>query len=153
MVSSISTLSPVGSNFGAFYQSCIYSQKCSWRWASLSPETCRIDSNRSIERSIKENCCILLVAYIVVLRTISQMSNTNFTCTWVNISTQNILYEDHIVLRVFSFFKVMLSITFFDSYPGLPEPGMENLSSTRGICFYVTVPRPSGASSFSLYWQ
>jgi len=25
------------------YQSCIYSQKCSWRWASLSPETCRAD--------------------------------------------------------------------------------------------------------------
>jgi len=38
-------------------------KKCSWRWASLSPETCRADSNRSIN----ENCCILLVAYIVVL--------------------------------------------------------------------------------------
>jgi len=46
---SISTLSPVGSNIGALYQSCIYSQKCSWRWASLSPEACRADPNRSIK--------------------------------------------------------------------------------------------------------
>ena len=53
----------------ALYQSCIYSQKCSWRWVKLSPETCRADSNRSIKRSIKENYCILLVAYIVVLMT------------------------------------------------------------------------------------
>ena len=42
-------------------------KKCSWRWASLSPEICRADSNRSIKRSINENCCIWLVAYIVVL--------------------------------------------------------------------------------------
>ena len=48
-------------------QSCIYRQKCSWRWASLSPETCRADSNRSIKRSINKNCCIVLVAHIVVL--------------------------------------------------------------------------------------
>ena len=66
LTSSISTLSLVGSNIGALYQSCIYSQKCSWRWASLSPATCRADSNRSIKRSINENYCILLVAYIVV---------------------------------------------------------------------------------------
>ena len=53
---------------GALYtKSCVYSQKCSWRWASLSPETCRAVSNRSIKRSIKENFCILLAAYIVVL--------------------------------------------------------------------------------------
>jgi len=59
-------LSPVCSNIGALYQSCtyIYSQKCSWTWASLSPETCRADSNRSKKRSINEYCCILLVAYI-----------------------------------------------------------------------------------------
>ena len=50
-------------------KSCLYSQKCSWRWASLSPETCRADSNRSIKISIKESCCISLVAYIVVLMT------------------------------------------------------------------------------------
>jgi len=56
---------PVGSNIGALYQNCIYSKKCSWRWASLSPETCSADWNRSIKRSINENCCILLVAYIV----------------------------------------------------------------------------------------
>jgi len=55
------------SNVGALWQSCTYSQKCSWRWASLSPETCRADSNKSIKRSINENCCIMLVAYIVVL--------------------------------------------------------------------------------------
>ena len=64
-LSAISTLSPVGSNIGALYQSCIYNQKCSWRRASLSPETCTADSNRSIKRSINENCCALLVAYIV----------------------------------------------------------------------------------------
>ena len=45
----------------------IYSQMCSWRWTSLSPETGRTDSNRWIKRSLNENCCILLVAYIVVL--------------------------------------------------------------------------------------
>ena len=49
------------------YISFIYSQKCSWRWPSLSPETCWADSNRSIKRSINENCCILLLSYIVVL--------------------------------------------------------------------------------------
>jgi len=39
---------PIGSNVGALYQSCIYSHKCSWRRANLSPETCRADSNISI---------------------------------------------------------------------------------------------------------
>jgi len=29
-------------------RSCIYSKTCYWRWASLSPETCREDSYRSI---------------------------------------------------------------------------------------------------------
>ena len=38
-----------------------------WRWASLSPETCRADLKRSIKRSINGICCILLVAYFVVL--------------------------------------------------------------------------------------
>jgi len=39
-------------------------KKCSWRWTSLSPETYKTDSNRSIN----ENCCILhLTSYIVVL--------------------------------------------------------------------------------------
>jgi len=42
-------------------------KRCSWRWASLSPETCTADANISIKRSINENCCILLVAYIAVL--------------------------------------------------------------------------------------
>ena len=51
----------------ALCQLCIYSQKCSLRWASLPPKTCRTYSNRSIGKSIKEICCILLVAYIVVL--------------------------------------------------------------------------------------
>jgi hypothetical protein len=54
-------------NISALYQTCIYSLKCSWWWAILSPETCRADSNRSIKRSINEKCCILLVAYIIVL--------------------------------------------------------------------------------------
>ena len=42
-------------------------KKCSWRWASLSPETCRAGSNISIKISINENRCMLLVDYIVVL--------------------------------------------------------------------------------------
>jgi len=50
-------------HYSALYQSCIYSQKCSWRWATLSPKTCRADSNRSIN----ENYCILMVAYILLL--------------------------------------------------------------------------------------
>jgi len=36
---------------------------CSWGWASLTPETCRA----GLKRSINGICCILLVAYIVVL--------------------------------------------------------------------------------------
>jgi hypothetical protein len=36
-LSSISTVSVVGSRVNAVYQSCIYSQKCSWGWANLSP--------------------------------------------------------------------------------------------------------------------
>ena len=36
-------------------------KKCSWGWASLSPETCRA----YLKRSINGICCILLVAYIV----------------------------------------------------------------------------------------
>jgi hypothetical protein len=39
-------------------------KKCSWKWVSLSPETCRPDSNRWIIRSINESCWILLIAYI-----------------------------------------------------------------------------------------
>jgi len=47
---SIWTLSPVGSNIGALYQSCIDSQKCSCKWESLPPEACRADPNRSIKK-------------------------------------------------------------------------------------------------------
>jgi hypothetical protein len=39
-------------------------KKCSLGWASLSPETCRAD----LKRSINGICCILLVAYSVVLK-------------------------------------------------------------------------------------
>ena len=42
-------------------------EKCSWGWASLSPETC----SAVLKRSINGICCILLVAYIVVLTVIS----------------------------------------------------------------------------------
>ena len=42
------------------------SKKCCWRWASLSPETCRADSNRPIKRSMNKIFCILWVACIVV---------------------------------------------------------------------------------------
>ena len=38
-------------------------KKCSWGWASLSPETCRAD----LKISIKGTCSILLVAYNVIL--------------------------------------------------------------------------------------
>ena len=38
-------------------------KKCSWGWASLSPETCRND----LERSVNVICCILLAAYVVRL--------------------------------------------------------------------------------------
>ena len=54
---------------------CICNKRCSWRWASLSPETCRADSNRSI----KENCGILLVPYIVVLM-MHGLTNVKFIC-------------------------------------------------------------------------
>ena len=58
---------PVGSNIGALYQPVYAVKKCSWRWAILSPVTCRVDLKRSIKISINENCCIFFVAYIVVL--------------------------------------------------------------------------------------
>ena len=62
------TLSPVGTNIGALYQNLyIHSETCSWRWASLSPETCRAVLIWSIKRSIKRICCILLVVHIAVL--------------------------------------------------------------------------------------
>ena len=44
-------------------KNCIYSQKVLLRMGELSPETCRAD----LKRSINGICCILLVAYIVVL--------------------------------------------------------------------------------------
>ena len=52
---------------------CIYSQKCSWGWAILSPETCVAD----LKRSINGNCCILLIAYIVILM-IHGLTNVKF---------------------------------------------------------------------------
>ena len=49
----------------SFITKAVYAvKKCSWRWVSLSPETCKANSNRSIKRSINGNCCILLVVYI-----------------------------------------------------------------------------------------
>ena len=70
---------PVGSNIGALYQTVYTVKMCTWGWASLSPETCRADSNRSIKRSINENCCILLVAFIVDLM-MHGLTNIKFTC-------------------------------------------------------------------------
>ena len=52
-------------------------KKCSWRWASLSPETCRVD----LKRSINGIYCVLLVAYIVVLLMMHGRTNINFTRT------------------------------------------------------------------------
>jgi hypothetical protein len=43
-------------------KSCIYSQKCSWGWANLSLETCRVN----LKRPINGIFCILLVACIIV---------------------------------------------------------------------------------------
>ena len=56
-------------------KSCIYSQKCSWWWANLSPETCRAELKRLIN---EKGCCILLVIYIVVLKwcTVTQTSSS-----------------------------------------------------------------------------
>ena len=39
-------------------------KKCSWEWASLSPETCWAELKRFNKRKI---CCVLLVVYIVEL--------------------------------------------------------------------------------------
>ena len=48
----------------------VYTDKeCSWGWANLSPETFRADLKRINKR---KNCCILLVAYIVVGKLIAQ---------------------------------------------------------------------------------
>ena len=65
------TLSPrhraAANRCNVYQKLCIHSEKCSWRWASLSPETCRAVLKSSIKRSIKGICCILLVANIAVL--------------------------------------------------------------------------------------
>ena len=45
-------------------------KKCSWGWASLSLETCTAHLKRSIRRSINGICCILLVSYIVIVRSV-----------------------------------------------------------------------------------
>ena len=57
-------------------------KKCSWGWASLSPETFRVD----LKRSINGICCILLVAYIVVL-TMHGPTNIRFKNDLTDIST------------------------------------------------------------------
>jgi hypothetical protein len=62
-------------------KSCIYSQKCSWGWANLSPETCRAD----LKRSINGICCILLVAYIVVL-VMHRHTDIKYSCAFVDIN-------------------------------------------------------------------
>ena len=54
----------------------------SWGWASLSPETCRAD----LKRSINGICCILLVAYIVVLM-MHGLTNIKFKHDLTGIST------------------------------------------------------------------
>ena len=37
-------------------KSCVYSQKCSWGWANLSPETCRADLKRLINEIVVASC-------------------------------------------------------------------------------------------------
>jgi len=49
--------------------------KCSWGWASVSPETCRAD----LKRPINGICCILLVAYIVRLKHFNHQTSQNST--------------------------------------------------------------------------
>jgi len=74
-------------------------KKCSWSWASLSPEICRADSNRSIKRSINEDCCILLVAFIVVQLT--------YGLTNVNVPLRNrSLFNDPSVSRAVKILKL-----------------------------------------------
>ena len=41
-------------------KSCVYSQKCSWGWANLSPETCRADLKRLINERL-----LHLVGYLL----------------------------------------------------------------------------------------
>ena len=70
------TNSPIfRSTFWLYVQSKSTVKKCSWRWASLSPETCRADSNRSIKRSINGIFCILLVAYIDALMYLGEIQD------------------------------------------------------------------------------
>ena len=62
-------------------------KKCSWRWASLSPETRRADLKRSIKRLMKGICCILLVAYIVavMMHGLTNVKTINFLCILVTV--------------------------------------------------------------------
>ena len=50
-------------------------KKCSWGWAKLSPEICRANLKKFNKR---KRCCILLVAYIIVLEMFGH-TNINFT--------------------------------------------------------------------------
>ena len=65
LISSISTTAPVGSSVGALYQKLYIQLKMgSWGWANLLPETCRADFKKINQQ---KSCCILLVAYNIVL--------------------------------------------------------------------------------------
>ena len=56
-------------------KSCRYSQKCSWGWENLSPETCRADLIRLINEEVVASCwlltslCLMNFQYSKVLMT------------------------------------------------------------------------------------
>ena len=67
-VSSISTVAPVGSSVGVLYQKLYTVKNCSSGWANLSPETCKAELKRIIQRLINEkvvaSCWLLTSLYL-----------------------------------------------------------------------------------------
>jgi hypothetical protein len=51
-------------------KSCVYRKKCSWGWAKLSPETCRVD----LKGSISGICCLTCWSYQNLLLKVLHLS-------------------------------------------------------------------------------
>jgi hypothetical protein len=88
-------------------------KNCSWRWASLSPETCTEDLRRSIKRSINVVCCNLLVTYVVVvsIRALADITSTNSSHLTASVQPSRAAWT------------VLLLVNFSSYFEGLFVPG------------------------------
>ena len=59
--------------------------KCSWRWAKLSPETCRASLKESVKQILPLSCCLLISLYY--LWTVTQKWSSSMRCLRRKIQT------------------------------------------------------------------